>query len=94
MLSGMLTMKVDDKQDSSEGRGRFVSVGSDQNYLEENGQEVSAILVVKHKEGSDLCNNEKRTDTSGVGALRKTNQKVLGSYCIEKQGRDRGHVSL
>lgn len=69
-------------------------MGRDHNYLEENGREVSAILVVKHKEGSDLCNNEKRTDTSGVGALRRMNQKVLGSYCIRKQGRDRGHVSL
>ena len=69
-------------------------MGRDCNYLEENGREVSAILVVKPKEGSDLCNNEKRTDTYGVGALRRTNQKVLGSYCLGKQGRDRGHVSF
>lgn len=66
----------------------------DHNYLEENGQEVSAILVVKDKEGSDSCNNEKGTDMPGVGALRRTNQKVLGSYSIGKQGRDRGRVSL
>ena len=66
----------------------------DHNYLEENGREVSAILVVKHKESSDPCNNEKGTDMPGVGALRRTNKKFLGSFCIGKRGRDRGHVSL